>query len=124
MRRCNWKHFDFVAEGLFVGLEHANHVLAVFFFADEQAALDVLRFAAGLDDVAAGIFLDVLDGVVEGLEFSVGNDVDAGFLQLFLAEGAIVFQAVGVFGAADDGLTLLCAGLGLCRPGRACRRRR
>ena len=60
--------FDFVGEGALVGLEHANDVVAVFFFANEQAALDVLRFAAGLDDVAVGIFLHEFDGRIEGIE--------------------------------------------------------
>ena len=95
---------DLVAERFFVGLQHADHVFAVFFFADEEPALDVLRFPAGLDDVAVGIFLHELDGGVERLEIFVGNDVDAGLLQLFLAEGTIVFEAVGVRGAANDGL--------------------
>ena len=93
-------------KALFVGLEHANYVLAVFFLADEQTALHVLRFAAGLDHVAPGILRDVVDGVIERFEFVVGNDVDAGFLQLFLAEGAVIFESVGVRGAADYGLAL------------------
>ena len=91
------KHFDLVGERLLVGLQHADHVLAVFFFADEQAALYVLRFAARLDHVAVGIFLHKLDRRIERVEFLVRNNVDAGFFQLFLAEGAIVFQPVGVF---------------------------
>jgi len=72
------KDFDLVSEGLFVGFEHADNVVAVFFFADEEAALDVLRFAAGLDDVAVGIFLNEFDGGIEGVEILIGNDVDAG----------------------------------------------
>ena len=59
------ENFNFVGEGLFVGFEHVDYVLAVVFFADEEAALDVLRLAAGFDDVAAGILLDVFDGVIE-----------------------------------------------------------
>ncbi len=97
--------FDFVGEGAFVGFEHADDVVAVFFFADKEAALDVLGFAAGLDDVAIGIFHDEFDGGIEGFEILVGDDVDAGFFELLLAEGAIVFEAIGVFGAADDGLS-------------------
>ena len=72
-----------------------------------------MRFAAGLDDVAVGIFLHELDRGIEGLEVLVRNDVDAGLLQLFLAEGAIVFEAVGVFGAADDRLAGSAQGLSL-----------
>ena len=96
--------FDFIGEGALVSFEHADDVVAVFFFADEEAALDVLGLAAGLDDVAVGILHDEFDGGIEGFEILVGDDVDAGFFQLFLAEGTIVFEAVGVFGAADDGL--------------------
>src|SRR5205814_5996767 len=92
---------------------HADDVFAVVFLAHEEAALDVLGFAAGLDDVAIGIFLDEFDGRVEGVEILVRNDVDAGFLQLFLAERAIVLEAVGVFGAADDGFALGAEGLSL-----------
>ena len=65
-RRWSWKTLISSEKRLFVGLEHADYVFAVVFFADEEAALDVLRFAAGFDDVAAGILLNVLDGVVEG----------------------------------------------------------
>ena len=94
---------NFFGEGAFVGFEHADNVVAIFFFADKQAALDVLRFAAGLDDVAIGIFLDEFDGGIEGIEFLVRDDGDAGLLEFFLAEGAIVFEIVGVGSAADDG---------------------
>ncbi len=98
------KNFDFVGEGFFVSFEHADDVFAVFFFADKEAALDVLRFAAGLDDVAIRILLDEFDGRIERVEIFVGDDVDAGFFQFFLAEGAIVFEIVGVRRAANDGL--------------------
>src|SRR5258708_2050375 len=98
------KHFDLFGEGLLVGLQHANDVFAVFFFPDEQAALDVLRFAAGFNDITIGILLDEFNGGVEGVEILVGNDGDAGGLELFLAEGAIVFEAVRVGCAADYGL--------------------
>src|SRR5467141_23757 len=95
------KYFDLVGEGFLVGLEHADYVFAVFFLPYEQAALDVLRFPAGFDDVAVGILLDELDGGVERVEVLVGNDADAGGFELFLAEGAIVFEAVRIGGAAD-----------------------
>jgi len=62
-----------------------------------------LRFAARLDDVAIGIFLDELDGGIEGIEFLIRNNGDAGLLQLFLAEGAIVFEIIGVRRAAMTG---------------------
>ena len=103
--------FDLVREGLLVGFQHADDVFAVFFFADEEAPLDVLRFPAGLDDVAVGIFLHEFDRRIEGVEILVWNNVDAGLLQLFLAEGTVVFEAVGVFGAADDRLPCRAQGL-------------
>src|SRR5215472_6737243 len=49
------ENLDFVGKSSFVGFQHANDVLAVVFFSDEKAAFDVLRFAAGFDDVTAGI---------------------------------------------------------------------
>jgi hypothetical protein len=106
------KDFDFVGEGAFVGFEHTDNVVSIFFFANEKAALDVLGFSARLDDVAVGIFLDEFDGAIEVVEFLVRNDGDAGFLQFFLAERAIVFEIVGVNGAADDGLPCCAEGLG------------
>ena len=96
--------FDFLGEGAFVGFEHSNHVVAVFFFADKQAAFDVLRFAAGLDDVAVGILHHEFDGGIERVKILIRDDIHAGFFQLFLAKGAVVFKAIRVFGAADDGL--------------------
>src|SRR6202040_2480534 len=103
---------DFVGEGSFVGLEHADYVVAVFFLADKQAALAVLSFAAGLDDVAVGVFLHEFDGGIEVIEVLVRDDGDAGFLKFFLAERAIVFEIVGVGSAADDGLACGAEGLG------------
>ena len=103
---------NFFGEGAFVGFEHADNVVAIFFFANEEAALDVLGFPAGLDDVAVGIFLNELNGFVEVVEFLVRNDGDAGFLEFFLAEGAIVFKIVGVDSAADDGLASGAKSLG------------
>ncbi len=108
------ENLNFVGEGFFVGLQHADDVVAVFFLADEEAALDVLGLAAGLDDVAVGIFLHELDGGIEGVEFLVGDDGDAGFLQLFLAEGAVVLEIVGVGRAADHRLSGSTKGLGFC----------
>ena len=96
--------FDFVGEGALVGFEHANDIVAIFFFADKETALDVLGFAAGLDDIAVGIFHDEFDGGIERVEILVRDDIDAGFFQLFLAEGAVVLEAVGVLRATDDGL--------------------
>jgi len=104
--------FDFVGKSFFVRLEHANDVFAVFFLTDKEAALDVLGFAAGLNDVAIGIFLDEFDGGIEGVEFLIGDDGDAGFLQLFLTERAVVFEIVGVRGTTDDRLAGLAEGLG------------
>src|SRR5208282_2838853 len=65
---------DFVGKSLFVGFQHADDVFAVFFFADEEPALYVLRFSAGFDDVAVGIFLDEFNGGVERLKILVRND--------------------------------------------------
>ena len=106
------KNFDLVGEGFLVSLKHADDVFAVFLFAHEQAALDVLRFAAGFDDVAVRILLDEVDGGIEGIEVFVGNNADAGGFELFLAEGAIVFESVGVGGTTDDGLAGGAKGLG------------
>ena len=104
---------DFVGEGALVGFEHSNYIVAVFFFADKEAALDVLRFAAGLDDVAVGILHHEFNGGIEGIEILIRDDVDAGFFQLFLAEGAIVFEAIGIFGAANDRLASSTESVGL-----------
>jgi hypothetical protein len=94
--------FDFVGKGALVGFQHSDHIIAIFFFADKQAALDVLGFTAGLDDIAIGIFLNKLNGGIEGIEILVRNDGDAGFFQFFLAEGAVVLKIVGVGATADD----------------------
>src|SRR4029077_11829513 len=99
------EYLDFFGESFFVGLKHADDVLAIFFLTDEQAALNVLGFAAGLDDIAIGIFFDEFDGRIEGIEILVRNDGDAGFFEFFLAEGAIIFEIVGVRSAANDGFT-------------------
>jgi len=107
------ENFDFVGEGFFVGLEHTDDVVSVFLFTDEESALDVLGFAAGLNDVAVGIFLDEFDSEVERIKIFVGNDSDAGGFELLLPEGAIVFEAIGVSGAADNGLAAGAKGLGL-----------
>ena len=68
-RRCNWKTFDFVREGaLLYASSIRNDIVAVFFFTDKEAALDVaLGFAAGFDDVAVGIFHDEFDRGIEGV---------------------------------------------------------
>src|SRR5215472_15850987 len=95
------ENLDFVGKSSFVGFQHANDVLAVVFFSDEKAAFDVLRFAAGFDDVTAGILRDVLDGVVEGFKFAVGNDIDARLFQFFLAKRAVIFEFVAVGSTAD-----------------------
>src|SRR5437879_11994171 len=71
-----------------------------------------LRFTARFDDITVGILLDEINGGVEGIEVFVGNDADAGRFELFLAEGAVVFEAVGVGGSADDGLAGGAKGLG------------
>jgi len=65
MRRLQLEDFDLIAEGFFVGFEHADDVFAVFFLANEETALDVLRFPAGFDDVAVGILLDEFDSGIE-----------------------------------------------------------
>src|SRR5262249_16346369 len=100
------ENFDFVGEGLFVGLEHADDVVAVFFLSHKQPPLYVLRFAASFNYVPVWIFLHVLDGVFAIVEFFITDDVYAGFFQLFLAEGAVVFQLIGVGTASDDLLSL------------------
>jgi hypothetical protein len=66
-----------------------------------------LRFSARLDDVSIRVGADELDRVVEGREVLLRNDRDADGLQLFLAEGAIVLEAIAVGRAADDQLALL-----------------
>jgi hypothetical protein len=76
--------------------------LSVIFFAHEKAALHVLRFPAGFYYVSAGILRHVLDSVIEGLEFAVGDDVHAGLFQFFLAKGAVIFKLVAVRRTADD----------------------
>jgi hypothetical protein len=96
--------FDFVGESSFVGFEHADDVFAVFFFPDEQAALDVLGFPTGFDDVAVRILLDELNGGIKGIKVFVGDDGDARGFQFFLTERTIVFQAVRVRRTANDGL--------------------
>ena len=106
------ENFDLIGKGPLVSIQHADYILSIFLFADKQSPLHVLGFAAGLDNVAIGIFYHVLHGFVEGIEFLVGDDVDAGFLQLFLSEGAVVLQRVAVGGAADDFLSLGAQGLG------------
>jgi 3-oxoacyl-[acyl-carrier protein] reductase len=53
----------------------------------------------------------MLHRFMERVEFLVGDDVDAGFLQLFLAEGAIILQRIALGGAADDFLSLGAQGL-------------
>ena len=81
-------------------LDHAD-VLPVVFFADKQAPLHVLRFAARLDHIPARIVFDMVDRLVKRLEFFILQNVDSCLFQFFLAERAIVFQAVGIRGAAD-----------------------
>jgi hypothetical protein len=100
------KNFDLVGKGTLVGIQHPDYVLSVFLFANKQTPLHVLGFAAGLDDVAIGIFHHVFHGFVEGIEFPVGDDVDAGLFEFLLAEGTVVLQSVAVGGAADDLLAL------------------
>ena len=117
------KNLDLVRERLFVRLQHADHVLPVFFLADKQAALHVLRLAARLDHVAAGILHHVLDRIVKRNEFAVGNNIHAGLFEFFLAERAVVLQPVGIRRPADHFLALLCAALAPFLPGRACHRR-
>src|SRR5262249_24315571 len=94
-----------------VGFQHTDYVVAIFLFTDKQAALYVLGFAARLNDVAVRVFLDVLDGVIEVIEFLIRNDVDAGFFQFLLAEGAVVFQLICVGGATYDFLSFGAQGL-------------
>ena len=55
----------------------------------------------------------MLDRFVERFKLTIGNNAYAGSLQLFLAEGAVVFKTVGISGAPDDFLTLGTEGLGL-----------
>ena len=106
------ENFNLVGERFFVGLQHVDYVLAVVFFAHKEAALDVLRLATGFDDVAAGILLNVVNGVVEGRKFTVRNDADARVFQFFLAERAVVFQAIGVRRATDYFLAGRAQGFG------------
>jgi hypothetical protein len=107
------KHFDLVGKRLAVSLEDADHILAVFLVADEQAPLDVAGCARRLDDIAFRIALHVRDRVVEVVEFAVRQDVDARLSELFLAEGTIVLQAVRIRRAAHDKLALAAQGLRL-----------
>jgi len=103
---------DLLGKSLFVGFEHTDHVIAVFFLADEEAALHVLRFPARFNDVPVGVFLDELNGRIEGIEFLVGNDRDASFFKLFLAKRTIVFEIVSVWCTAYDGFAAGAEGLG------------
>ena len=106
------KDFNFIGEGPLVGFEHSNYVLPILFLAYKQPALYVLRFAAGLNDVAPGILCHVLDRIVERFKLGVGDDVHTGFLQLLLAERAVVFEFVTVRGAADHGFAFFAQRLG------------
>ena len=65
------KNLDFIREGLLVGFQHADHVLAVFFFAHEQAALHILGLATGLDHIAVGVLDHVFDGLIERIELAI-----------------------------------------------------
>ena len=106
------KYLDLVRQRLLVRLEHADDVLPVVFFADKQAPLHVLRFAARLDHIAAWILHHVLDRIVEGHEFAVRNNIHPGFLQFFLAERAVVLQPVGIGRPANHFLSLFAERLG------------
>ena len=64
----------------------------VYKVANEETALDVLRFATGFDDITIRILFDELDCKVKGIEVFVGNDADASGFKFLLAKGAIVFS--------------------------------
>ena len=74
------KYLNFIRESLLVGFEHADDILAIFLFANEETTLYVLRFAAGFNHVAVRIFGNKLDRGVKRIEIFVGDDVDAGLL--------------------------------------------
>jgi len=87
-----------------VGLEHVDHVLAAVFLSDEQQALDILGFAAWLDDVGARVLPDVGDRRIEVCEFRERDDRHAVLFELLLAEAAVVLEPVRIRGAADHRL--------------------
>src|SRR5688572_28323741 len=93
-----------VRPGALVVLQHLEHVAAVLLLADEEQALDVLRLAARLDDVAVGVLLHVRHRLVERGEVLVRDGRHADVLQLLLAERAVVLQLVRIGIAADHGL--------------------
>ena len=107
-RRCSWKTLISSDEGFLVGLEHPDRRRSPSSSSPTKSTpLDVLRLAARLDDVAVRVLLHVGDRRRRRGEFSWRDDRDAGLLELLLAEGAVVLEAVGVGRAADHGLALL-----------------
>ena len=86
------KNFDLIGKCPLVSVQHPDYVLSILLLADKQTPLHVLGLATGFDHVAIRILHHVLHRFVEGIEFPVRNDVDAGFLELFLAEGTVVLQ--------------------------------
>ena len=115
---------DLVREGLLVGLEHADDVLAVLLVADEEPPLDVLRAPDGLMTYRVGFSWTYVIASSKLSKSLVRDDRDAGLLELLLPERAVVLEPVRVGRAADDRLALLCAAPRPSRPVRACRRRR
>ena len=88
-----------------VGLQDVYDVHAIVFLADEQQPLDVLRLAARLDDVGGRIGPHEFDRRIEIHEFVKRDDRYAVAFQFRLAERTVVFESIGMRGAADDVLT-------------------
>ena len=81
-----------------------NDVHAVVFLADKQQSLDVLRLAAGLDDVWRRVRFHMCDRRVKIRKLLERDNRHAVFLEFLLTESAVVFESVGVRCSAHDEL--------------------
>jgi hypothetical protein len=103
---------DLGGPALAVAFEEGEEVASVVLLAHEGEDLFVLGAAAGLDDVAVGVGAEEGGGLVERREVPARERRHPGGLHLGLAEVAVVFEAVGGAGAADDGLAFAAEFLG------------
>ena len=101
------EHLDLGGPALLVVLQHRDDVEAVLLLADERQDLLVLRPAARLHHVAAGVLPDERRGRVERGELPARQGRHAGGLHLLLTEIAVHLEPVGVARAADDRLPFL-----------------